>query len=63
MKSLVVLLPTLDEEYGLREILPLIPRQQLTTLGWNTEVWVVDGGSRDLSVEIAKEYDLSLIHI
>ena len=47
MKSLVVLLPTLDEEYGLREILPLIPRQQLTTLGWNTEVWVVDGGSRD----------------
>ena len=57
MKSLVVLLPTLDEEYGLREILPLIPRQQLSTLGWNTEVWVVDGGSRDLSVEIAKDYD------
>ena len=61
MKNLVVLLPTLDEEYGLRRILPQVPRQQLARLGWKTEVWIVDGGSKDLSVEIAKQYDCKVI--
>ena len=49
MKNLIVMLPTLDEEYGLREILPLIPRQELAKLGWQTDVWVIDGGSKDLA--------------
>jgi len=57
MKQLVVMLPTLDEEYGLREILPCIPRAKLEKLGWQTEIWVIDGGSEDLSVEIAQRYD------
>ena len=56
MKNLVVMLPTLDEEYGLREILPQIPKQKLSDLGWDAEVWVIDGGSSDLSIEIAAEY-------
>ena len=61
MKNLIVMLPTLDEEYGLREILPLIPRQELAKLGWQTDVWVIDGGSKDLSIEIAKKFDCKVI--
>ena len=61
MKNLVVMLPTLDEEYGLREILPQIPKQKLSDLGWDAQVWVIDGGSSDLSIEIAAEYDCKVI--
>ena len=61
MKNLVVMLPTLDEEYGLREILPLIPKDELKQIGWQTEVWIIDGGSKDLSIEIAVEYDCEII--
>ena len=61
MKNLVVMLPTLDEEYGLREILPLIPKAKLVKMGWNTEIWVIDGGSKDLSVEIAEQYECEII--
>ena len=61
MKNLVVMLPTLDEEYGLREILPLIPIDELKQIGWKTEVWIIDGGSKDLSIEIAVEYDCEII--
>ena len=61
MKNLVVMLPTLDEEYGLREILPLIPKGELKQIGWQTEVWIIDGGSKDLSIEIAVEYDCEII--
>ena len=57
MKNLVVMLPTLDEEYGLREILPLIPKAKLGQMGWKTEIWVIDGGSSDLSIEIAEQYE------
>ena len=61
MKNLVVMLPTLDEEYGLREILPRIPRGELKQMGWQTEVWIIDGGSKDLSIEIDEEYDCEII--
>ena len=57
MKNLVVMLPTLDEEFGLREVLPAIPIDELTNLGWQTEVWVIDGGSSDSSIEIANKHD------
>ena len=61
MKNLVVMLPTLDEEYGLREILPLIPKAKLGQMGWKTEIWVIDGGSSDLSIEIAEQYECEII--
>ena len=61
MKNLVVMLPTLDEEYGLREILPLIPKAKLSQMGWQTEIWVIDGGSNDLSIEIAEKYECVVI--
>ena len=61
MKNLVVMLPTLDEEYGLREVLPLIPVTRLRQMGWQTEVWVIDGGSKDLSIEIAEQYKCEVI--
>ena len=45
MKSVVVMLPTLDEENGLRSVLPEIPTKKLDQMGWQINIWVVDGGS------------------
>ncbi len=61
MKNLVVMLPTLDEENGLRQILPEIPYETLTIQGWNTEVWMIDGGSSDQSIEVAKQFNCNVI--
>ena len=61
MKRLVVMLPTLDEEEGLLLILPKIPFQKLKKLGWETQVWMIDGGSLDRSIEIAKQYHCHII--
>ena len=52
MKSLVVMLPTLDEEQGLRNVLPEIPTKKLAHMGWNINIWVVDGGSEDESFRL-----------
>jgi len=56
MKNLVVMLPTLDEEEGLRIILPRIPISKLESMGWDVKIWIIDGGSNDLSVEVAEEF-------
>ena len=50
------MLPTLDEEQGLRNVLPEIPTKKLAHMGWNINIWVVDGGSEDETIAIAKEH-------
>ena len=45
-----LLMPVLNEEEGLRAILPQIDRQ------WCDQILVVDGGSEDQSVAVAKEW-------
>jgi len=62
MKSLVVMLPTLDEEYGLGSVLPEIPIQKLEQMGWEINVWVVDGGSKDQTIEIAKQHGCEVVN-
>ena len=47
------MLPTLDEEQGLRNVLPEIPTKKLAHMGWNINIWVVDGGSEDETIAIA----------
>lgn len=54
MKSLVVLLPTLNEADGLRWVNRHLPFEQLETMGFKTTCIVADGHSNDGSNEIAK---------
>lgn len=54
--SATLLIMTLNEEVGMREILPKIDRSLFT------QIIVVDGGSRDRTVELAKSEGLE-VHI
>ncbi len=53
--KVTLLLPTLNEEEGLRQILPQIERS------WCDQVLVIDGGSTDQSVTIARSWDCEVI--
>ncbi len=52
--SIALLLPTLNELHGLRAILPLIERSLVD------DIYVVDGGSKDGTIEYAWEQGLTL---
>ena len=54
MRNLLVMLPTLDEEDALPRVVERIPIDRLEQSGWNSKVMVVDGGSTDKTIEIAK---------
>jgi glycosyltransferase involved in cell wall biosynthesis len=47
-------MPCLDEEDAIGGVIDAVPRERLATDGHEVEVVVVDGGSRDRSVEIAE---------
>ena len=61
MKRVMILLPTLNEELGLNQILPRIPHEKLAQNGWKPSVLIVDGGSSDLTEKVAKEYKCQFI--
>ena len=61
MKRVMILLPTLNEEQGLNQILPRIPHDKLALNGWKPSVLIVDGGSSDLTEKVAKEYKCQFI--
>jgi len=53
MRNVVIMLPTLDEAKGLEVVAKNIPRQKIKQMGWNYQVWVVDGGSTDETKSIS----------
>ena len=52
--SVTLFMPVLNEIDGLRAILPQINRQ------WFDQILMVDGGSRDGSVEVAREHGIEV---
>ncbi len=54
-KLVSVIIPTLNEEEGIEEVIEDIPEEGLKRLGYETEILVVDGGSSDETVEKVKE--------
>ena len=61
VQSLFVMLPTLDEEKALANVFNRIPFSRLSKMGYDCRVVVVDGGSEDNTVKIAREYDCEVI--
>ena len=53
MRNLFIMLPTLDEEGALEDIHSRIPIGDLKQRGYTTRVVIVDGGSKDKTLEIA----------
>ena len=59
--SLFIMLPTLDEELALANVFERIPFEKLESMGYESKVVVVDGGSQDNTVNLAKELGCSVI--
>lgn len=53
--SVTVLLPALNEEDGIGEVIDTLPRKRIENAGYGLRILVVDGNSKDRTIEIAKE--------
>ena len=49
------MLPTLDEERALADVYNRIPFEKLQSLGFDSKVVIVDGGSKDDTLLVAKK--------
>ena len=52
--SIEVVLPALNEEKGVGNVIDRIPRDKLVQSGFQVRVWVVDGKSKDATLEVAR---------
>ncbi len=60
-RGITILLPTLDEARGLRNVVERIPFKDIASEGWDTRIVVVDGGSTDGTIELAAELNCEII--
>jgi dolichol-phosphate mannosyltransferase len=61
MKEVIVLIPTRNEEAGVKEVIQRIPVEDLGKIGVSVRTIVVDGRSTDKTVEIALELGAEVI--
>jgi glycosyltransferase involved in cell wall biosynthesis len=56
-----IVIPALNEEQAIGETLKGIPKEKLESLGYEVEILVVDGGSKDRTREIAESLGAKVI--
>lgn len=61
MKKLTIVIPALNEEKGIGPVLKEIPVNQLKKLGYETEIMVIDNGSKDKTRHIARSHGATVI--
>jgi glycosyltransferase involved in cell wall biosynthesis len=61
MKRLSVVIPALNEEKGIGPVLKEIPIKSLKGMGYETEVIVIDNGSKDKTPYIARQHGATVI--
>ena len=54
MKTLSIVIPALNEEQAIGDVLKEIPIRKLKNMGYETEVLVIDNGSHDQTPQIAR---------
>jgi hypothetical protein len=58
---ITVLLPSLNEEKGIKETINSIPMHYIKMIGYDLEILVVDGGSKDKTREVAQEHGAKIL--
>jgi glycosyltransferase involved in cell wall biosynthesis len=61
MKKVSVVIPALNEEQGIGHVLDQIPVKHLKAAGYETEMLVIDNGSSDDTVKIARAHGARVI--
>lgn len=61
MKTLSIVIPALDEEKAIGDVLQEIPIRKLKNMGYETEVLVIDNGSKDKTPHIARSHGARVI--
>ena len=61
MKKITVVIPALNEEKGIGLVLKEIPISTLLDMGYETEVMVIDNGSKDKTRYIARDHGATVI--
>ncbi len=61
MTTVSLIIPTLNEEEGIAEVLQNIPEARLKELGYELEILVIDGGSKDDTRKIARKEGATVI--
>ncbi len=61
MKTLTVVIPALNEEQAIGDVIREIPIKELKGLGYNTEILVIDNGSKDKTPHIARSHGAQVI--
>ncbi len=61
MKKITVVIPALNEEEGIGHVLKEIPVSKLMSMGYETEVMVIDNGSKDKTCHIARQHGATVI--
>ena len=61
MNKITIVIPALNEEQGIGLVLKEIPVSGLMNMGYETEVMVIDNGSKDKTCYIAREQGATVI--
>ena len=61
MKSISIVIPAWNEAEGIEKTIRDIPRGELEKAGYTVQILVVDGGSKDGTVELAKKVGAEVI--
>ena len=57
-----IVIPALDEEKGIGKTISSIPKDELLKLGYDTEIVVIDNGSKDGTGKIARELGAKVVY-
>src|SRR5437867_13251114 len=56
-----VIIPTLNEEEGIKQTISAIPKEKLSDQGYDLQILVVDGCSTDLTRDVAESLGANVI--
>ncbi|RJR28274.1 glycosyltransferase family 2 protein [candidate division WWE3 bacterium] len=62
MQKITLLIPCHNEESGLGKVLEQVPYEMFKKIGFEIETIVIDNNSTDKTSEIAKSFDIKVIH-